>query len=205
MTDMLQQLMQLASSPQGQQMIGQVMQSPMGQAIAQQLMGGGGGQDPRARMASAQEGSLANPAMRYTGRAPAMMGPGYGGDMTDEQVGPEDSMAGQADLGMPARPGQRMDYDEPQRPSKLPMSTEEELAMAQKGMGGPTPEDIQMLMEDPSPMVIRSFAAKFGEDVLREIMGGRSSGKYTGKTSNKDYESDDVDAELDKEGDYEDE
>jgi hypothetical protein len=149
MADMLQQLLQLASSPQGQQMIGQVMQSPMGQAIAQQLMGGGGGggegqqMDPRAMMAQMQGG-------------------------------------GQQ---MPQGEGEQMP------PSKAPMSTEDELAAAQEGMGGPTPEDIQMLLEDPSPMVIKSFAAKFGEEVLRKILGGKMGGGGKPQPGrDKDYE-----------------
>lgn len=102
--------------------------------------------------------------------------------------------------------GQDMPQGAPQQQAAQPMSTEDELAMAQKGMGGPTQEDIAVLMSDPSPQTMRSFAQKFGREALKEalmMMNGDGDADDAGPPSKRSSQEGEKDYDDEDPGDHE--
>lgn len=189
--DIIQQLMQLA---------GPILASPKGQAMAQAVlsqMGGGGGADPRARMAQQM------PPGPTPGRSPAAMASPMG-DGTDESdmVGAPST---EAELAMAQRmmgqgPGDMSDGGT--GPGSMNPQTQGQDQGGGINKDGPTPQEAQMLRSNPSPRNQANFDKLFGKGAAQMVLqsGGQNLGTAPGSGGGS-YE-DDVRGAMDDEANH---
>jgi hypothetical protein len=139
------------------QLAGPILASPQGQAMAQAIMsqlGGGGSGDPRAQMAQ-------NP-----------MGPPTGQDEGNPAV----NMRGGSAMGRgPATDGELEGMNDTRNQMRPDMPYQQ--GMDEGGSGGlnsdgPTPDEIKLLMSNPSPRNQANFDKLFGPGAAQQVLQG---------------------------------
>lgn len=179
-----------------QQLAGQVMSSPKGQAMAQAVLSqmGGGGADPRARFAGGQPNGPGGPsADMNASRIPMAMVPdpvGGPNPRTDAEISDFEGEQNMVRGNTPREPQMNMATGE-MGPQEIPQNVPNTGGL---NSDGPTPEEVKLLMSNPSARNIANFNKLFGPGAAEQVLGvgphGPGETDYNDNQGHTTYEDD---------------